>query len=193
VAKSRPKAQPRGDSNEAPKLTAEQGVELYHLANVVAPPFTFTGFTNNSTVSGQGTSSSHSPSRQAVDTGRTVFRKAMTAYVEGNYGESAELLEQAQEKEPLALDVQFYLGVCRLLIGQPQAAIEPLQRAASVKGPMLQQQAHYFLAKAYLQGMQFKEAEEELKAAAELTGPLKADSAALLKRLRALRAQLENN
>ncbi|HWY42391.1 MAG TPA: tetratricopeptide repeat protein [Candidatus Sulfotelmatobacter sp.] len=180
------------DTKSGPALTTAQGVEIYYLGSVVAPPFTFTGF-HSSSASGPGPFSLHSSSSQTVDTSRKVFREAMAAYVEGNYQEAGESLQQAAEKEPAALDVQFYLGVCQILNGQPQAAIHPLRQASSIKAPALQQEAHYYLAKAYLQSMQFEEAEAEFRIAAELTGPLKGDSAAVLLRLRALRAQIGKN
>jgi len=114
----------------------------------------------------------------------------MTAYLAGDYSVAAERLEQAATKEPGALDVQFYLGACRLLTGRPQRALEPLTNATKVSSPILQQQVHYYLAKAYVQCLELREAEYEFRVASGMTGPLKSDAGAMLKRLQALRAQI---
>jgi len=197
VAKTDPRASqpiPSPHGEEAPTLTQAQGVELYHLGSTSAPAFTFSGFTSNEqNAEGAGDISSNARPAHAIDSRRTAFRDAMAAYLEGKYSDASGLLEQAALKEPGALDVQFYLGVCRLLIGQPQRAIEPLTNAAKVSSPVLQQQAHYYLAKAYMQSLRLKEAEDELRIASQLTGPLKNDASGLLKRLQAFRAQLAEN
>lgn len=174
-------------------LTTAQGVELYHLGNVVAPPFTFAGFSSKRLLSGAGATNSHSQGGQAADSDRKLFRDGMTSYVNGNYKEAGEFLEQAAKVEPNAGDVQYYLGLCQLLNGNPQSAIDALRRAATLNSAARKQGAHYYLAKAYLQTMKLQEAEYEFLTASEMPGPLKGDSAVLLARLKTLRAQLGTN
>ena len=181
-------------NKETPTLTTAQGAELYYLGSTTAPAFTFSGFTSNEqNADGVGGVFHAARPARAIDPRRVAFRNAMAAYLDGNYSDASGLLEQAALNEPGALDVQFYLGICRLLIGQPQRAIEPFTNAAKVNSPVLQQQAHYYLAKAYVQSLQLKEAEDEFRVASQLTGPLKNDASGLLSRLQALRAQLAEN
>ena len=177
-------------NKETPTLTAAQGVELYYLGSTSAPAFTFSGFTSKEQTAEGGDVSSHSQPSRSVGSSRTAFRDAMNAYIDGNYSEAAERLDQAAVKEPGALDVQFYLGICRLLIGQPQRAIEPLKNAAKASSPTVQQQVHYYLAKTYVQSLQLQEAEDEFRIASQMTGPLKNDAGNMLRRLQTLRGQL---
>lgn len=194
VAEEKPKsALPPGDTHEKPELTTAQGVELYNLGNVVAPPFTFTGFSSKFFAPGAGATNSHSRGRQAADSNRKLFREGMTSYVNGNYKEAREFLEQAAKVEPNAGDVQYYLGVCQLLTGNPESAIDTLKRARTMNSAAHKQAAHYYLAKAFVQTMKLQEAEDEFRSASEMPGPLKGDSAVLLGRLKTLRAQLGTN
>lgn len=180
-----------------PSLTSDQAVEIYKLAQTPPPPYTFSGFSDQprSLHSTSPTLSVHRPA--TANTEREIFREAMTAYVKGDYVNSADFLEQAAKVEPEAEDVQFYLGVCRLLNGNAEGAIQPL-RNVTLTNPStttqtyvakLQQPSHYYLAKAYLQAMKLDDAERELTIASKMAGPLQKDAAQLLGRLKIVRAQ----
>jgi hypothetical protein len=181
------------DSQRKQELTTAQAVELYHLASVVAPPFTFSGFSTKHQMAFPGHPNSHARGGQNAESDRKIFREAMNAYIASDYRSAGELLVQAAKVEPNAADVQFYLGVCRLVNGHATEAVQPLKRAGATDNLVLRQEAHYYLAKAYLQDMNLGEAEDEFRAASELSGPLKTDSTVLLARMQALRAQVGKN
>jgi hypothetical protein len=168
-------------------LTPEQETELANLGQVQAAPFTFTGVsTKRFTTDYPGVTHDPKNSTSALGVERTSFREAMTKYLEERYGVAGELLEQAANAEPDAMDIQFYLGVCRLLSGQTQESIEPLKRATTAKSVALRQQAHYYLAKAYIQTRNLHGAETELLAASQMPGTLKDESAVSLAKVRRL-------
>jgi cytochrome c-type biogenesis protein CcmH/NrfG len=118
----------------------------------------------------------------------------MDSYVDKRYADATDLLEQAAKAEPNAADVNFYLGVCRLLQAKPTDSIAPLQAVlvnvnanANDTSPWAQS-AHFYLAKAYIQIGDLTDAETQLQTAAALTGRLSAEASSELTRLQAVRA-----
>jgi TolA-binding protein len=173
------------------KLTTAQGVEWYRLGAVEAPPYTFSGLAGGGNSPGSGNASSYSSRRDPADAGRVQFQAAMRAYVDGRYAEAVEGLAAALHSDPNAPDVNFYLGICDLLTGQPEKSIEPLQLATAGNSPLVQS-AHYYLAKAYIEDGQLTEAETELSRAIAVPGRLTSESRALLLRLGDFRKEIEN-
>jgi TolA-binding protein len=172
------------------KLTTAQGVEWYRLGAVEAPPYTFSGLGSTREPPDSGNGSSYSSRGAPADAGRVPFQDAMRAYLDGRYGEAIGGLTVAVKLEPTAPDINFYLGVCNLLEGQPEDSVAPLQTAAADNSP-LQQSSLYFLAKAYIQSGKLAEAEAELNRAIAVPGRLTKDASVLLVRLRAFRKQIE--
>jgi tetratricopeptide (TPR) repeat protein len=173
------------------QLTTEQGVELYKLAAVVPPPYTFSGLVAKGKLPDAHDKGKYSSGSTPSDTGRQLFQNAMAGYVEGRYGEAVSFLESAVQKEPKAADVNFYLGVCKLLLGHPQESIAPLKQAVAAGNSPYLQSSHYYLAKAYLQQEKFEEAEGEFHDAATISGRLTSEAKSLLARTQAFRAQLD--
>jgi lipoprotein NlpI len=99
------------------------------------------------------------------------------------------LLDDAVRIEPDSPDVNFYLGICRLLQGHSADSLPPLQKAFDKPDSPITQAAHFYLAKAHLQIGHLIEAETEFKAASEIAGPLQAEAASSLEQLRLLRAK----
>ena len=65
---------------------------------------------------------------------QSLFRDAMLAYVEKRYSDAGSLLENAAKQAPGSTDINFFLGVCRLMNGPLVTdAIEPLEAAAMDK------------------------------------------------------------
>jgi hypothetical protein len=178
AANSQPGAEP---ASMQPQLTTEQGVELYKLAAVVPPPYTFSGLVSKGKLPDAHDKGKYSSGSTPSDTGRQLFQNAMAGYVQGRY----------VQNEPKAADVNFYLGVCKLLLGHPQESIAPLKQAVAAGTSPYLQSSHYYLAKAYLQQEKFEEAESELHDAAAISGRLTSDTKSLLARTQALRAQLD--
>lgn len=171
----------------------ETAKELFRLGTVQAPPYTFSGFASSSAhdaVLGPGALSGKSgkaPTNQA----RPFFRDAMDAYVDKRYADATDLLERALQAEPNALDVNFYLGVCRLLQAKPADSIAPLQSVLVDEESPWAQPAHFYLAKAYIQTGDLAHAEAQLQAAAAMPGRLKAEAGSEVTRLQAVRASQE--
>jgi len=179
-------------SHEQPDLLSDEGEkELFRLALVNPPPYTFSGFTRyaKDTPSGLKSSGVRPGETKAPDGKRPVFQNAMLAYVDGNYERAGELLALALKQEPPAPDTYFFLGVCRLLLRDATGSVEPLRSALTQPQSPFTQSAHFYLAKAYLQRHDLGTAETELEAAASLTGEWTGSARAELARLRALRAR----
>jgi TolA-binding protein len=167
-------------------MSEEDAVELYRLAAVQAPPYTF----NQPGGSGPGTAQGAKPSSSfssMTGPGRAFFQQAMLAYVEGHYQDAAQLLEKTVQSQPRAAPANFYLGVCRLLQGHPSASVAPLKEVLAAPASSFTQSAHFYLAKAYLQMSQLEDAEREMQAAANLSGNLTAEAQSLSARIHALR------
>ena len=179
---------------EVPPVGSDETTkELFRLGTITAFPYTFSGFGS----SGKGVGSNVSLNALSDKTGgprssdptRAFFRSAMNAYVEKRYVDALEILEEAVKKEPGAPDVNFYLGICRLLEAKPEASITPLNAVLESKESPLQQAAHFYLAKAYIQTGDLANAESQLKTAAAMPGNLSTEAGLELGRLQALRSQ----
>jgi TolA-binding protein len=169
-------------------MSEEQAVELYRLAAVQAPPYTFNqpgGSTGPGTERGASSSSSFS---SMTGPGRAFFQQAMLAYVKGQYGDAAQLLEKSVQSQPRSVPANFYLGICRLLQGHPSESMAPLKEVLAAPASSFTQSGHFYLAKAYLQMSQLEDAEREMQSAAALTGNLTAESQSLAARIHTLRA-----
>ncbi|MBZ5506988.1 MAG: tetratricopeptide repeat protein [Acidobacteriia bacterium] len=193
VATSHPTPVPSSTPSNArkepasPGMSEEGAVELYRLAAVQAPPYTFNqpgGSTGPGTEPGAKPSSSFS---SMTGPGRAFFQQAMLAYVEGHYEDAAHLLEKTVQSQPRAVPANFYLGVCRLLQGHPSESVAPLKEVLAAPASSFTQSAHFYLAKAYLQMSQLEDAEREMQAAAALSGNLTAEAQSLAARIHELR------
>jgi tetratricopeptide (TPR) repeat protein len=174
--------------NKPRELTPAEAIELYKLAEVHPAQYSFPG---------PGPSRRPSKRTSAVentgpyDAASTAFQHAMVAYLERRYRDASEMLENAEQVEPNAPNINFYLGVSRLLLGRPDDAILALNKVTDEGKSRYVQSAHVYLAKAFLQKTDLKHAEAELLIASNMAGQLKTDATSLLDRVRALRTALE--
>lgn len=189
VAENKPVPAPA--RRQEPELTQEQAVELYKLGEVRPAPYSFAGLAGDAKL-GRHIANGAVPGGAAAGAGRSAFGEAMVAYLDGHYARAASLLEQAASLEPKAPDINFYHGVCNLLLGHPDEAFSALLEVIQEGKSPLVQPAHIYLARAYLQKMRLKEAESELEAASVLPGPRKQEAANLLRRLRVLRESISS-
>jgi hypothetical protein len=168
----------------------ETAIELYKLGMVKPPPYTFASFAASGKAPKGDATKGYFPKEPVQQSNRAVFRNAMVAYAKGHYDDATRLLEDAVNTEPDAPDVNFYLGICKLLQGHPADSLSPLQKALnkSKRDSTIPQAAHFYLAKAYLQAGDLAKTETELKAAGEIAGPLQAEAVSDLSRLQAVRA-----
>ncbi len=93
--------------------------------------------------------------------GLADLQAGMAHYDAGRYAEAAQTLQGYQSKQPDAA-VGVYLGVARLLSGQPQTAIQPLADAANAAEPPVAEAANWYLALAYLASNKPNQAREAL-------------------------------
>lgn len=186
----------RRDLQKRSELTSAQAVELYRLAEVRAAPYSFSGLAQGAPVRRAGPVEQTTTAGAVAGTTGAVspaFQRAMVAYVEGRYDDASRMLETAAQADPKAPNINFYLGVCRLLLGRPDDAIPSLMRVTEDGKSLLVQPAHVYLAKAYLQKADLKSAESELEAAGSLPGPRKNEANSLLLRVRAFRTAIEGS
>ena len=176
-----------GKKSASSGMSEEDAVELYRLAAVQAPPYTFNQ-PGSSTGPGAEPGTKPSSSFSSITgPGRAFFQQAMLAYVEGHYQEAADLLEKTVQSQPGAVPANFYLGVCRLLQGHPSESVAPLKEVLAAPASSFTQSAHFYLAKAYLQMSKLEDAGREMQAAAALSGNLTAEAQSLEARIHALR------
>ncbi len=168
-----------------PSLTTDQGVELYHLGEVRPPQYTFPGLAQNAKLPSGAPAGAYSEGGAGV---RGGFQDAMLAYVEGDYRVAGKMLESLVQKEPDSAEKNYYLGICRLMLGHPAEAVAPLKVATNDTRSSMLQAAHFYLAKAYLQTGDLAQAESELKASVAVPGRMSGDAKSLLTRVQAFRA-----
>ena len=181
-----------GNSRAAGAAGDETAKELFRLSTVHAPPFTFSGFASSGKDAAGSSPSAVSGNSSAPDRSgpaRPYFRSAMDAYVEKRYTDAIGFLEQAVKAEPNAPDLNFYLGVCRLLEAKPGDSITPFNVVLRDEGSPLAQGAHFYLAKALIQTGDLAQAEPHLQSAAALPGSLSTEASLELARLRTLRSK----
>jgi hypothetical protein len=187
-------SRPAPENVQAPEIaTDETAKELFRLGTVQPPPYTFSAFgSSGKNAAGEvnpNALSDKSGASRSSDPTRVFFRNAMNAYVEKRYMDALELLEGAVKAEPGAPDVNFYLGICRLLEARPEDSVAPLNVVLEHKESPLTQAAHFYLAKAYVQSGRLAEAEAQLLAATEMPGNLSTEAGLELARLQALRTK----
>jgi len=175
---------------QQPELTQEQAVELYKLGEIRPVPYSFAGLAGNAKFT-RHLANGAVPGG-AGPAGVSEFNDAMVAYVDGRYAKAASLLEQAATHDRKTPEINFYRGVCSLLLGHPDEALAPLMEVIQDGKTPLVQPAHIYMARAYLQKIELKQAEAELQAATALPGPRTQEAMKLLERVRALRASVES-
>jgi TolA-binding protein len=195
----------KAERNSSPppisKPNGDAGSEIAKLAIVVPLPYTFSGASHSQFAKPGRLQPGHEPASsvaggpgansQAGTTGfedaPDLFQAAMSSYVDKDYVSAANLLNRALELDPEMAQASLYLGICRLLQGKREDAVEPLKSASNQKRAAIAQPAHFYLAKAYLQLGRIGDAEIELQSAANLPGRLSGEANGLLQRLQAIR------
>lgn len=192
ISASNQPAVPPAVRKQQPVLTSEQALELYRLGEIHPAPYSFSGLAASAKYPARRAGAAAAvPGGVPADPERSSFRNAMVAYVDGRYADASIMLENAALLEPKAADINFYRGVCSLLLGRPDDAIAVLTKAIQEGKSQLVQPAHVYLARAYLQKANLKQAEAELATASVLPGPFKSEANSMLRRVRSLRASLE--
>lgn len=100
------------------------------------------------------------------------FDAAMAHYVAGRHGEAAATLRTLSNSRPTDPGIAFFWGISELVRGHPDAARKGLTRAVAAEVQPYADEAHFYLAKAYLAEDAVEPARTELRyAIAHEAGP----------------------
>jgi tetratricopeptide (TPR) repeat protein len=114
------------------------------------------------------------------------FLEAMEHYVRKDFAAAIPLLEEATRLDPEDPGPEFFLGISFLMTDQSAPAIESLRRTVGLGDTPYLEEAHFYLAKAYLGEGNVASATEELKKIVEMRGDLEEAAADLLLELQDL-------
>src|SRR5262245_28311254 len=121
---------------------------------------------------------------RGADAATAKFQAAMEQYQRQDFASARATLREASTLDPEAAHIAFFLGITSLLAGQPDEAAETLRRTVALGDSPYLEEAHFYLAKAYVKLARVDDAIGELDRAIQLRGDHEADA-------RAFRSQLE--
>ncbi|MDH4270679.1 MAG: hypothetical protein OEW18_01750 [Candidatus Aminicenantes bacterium] len=121
--------------------------------------------------------------RGAADEATMRFRTGMKCYVEGRYREAIPDLRTAAELNPERASIRFFLGICLLLTEKTNEGIEELRKTISAGDSAYLEEAHFYLAKAFLGKRDIGGAKEELNWVLEKGSNMKEEAARILTQL----------
>jgi tetratricopeptide (TPR) repeat protein len=125
--------------------------------------------------------------RSTPDEATARFQRGMGHYRKADYAAAVGDLRTAAELDPDAAHIRFFLGISHLMLGQDDVAIDRL-RATIVLGdsPYLEE-AHLYLAKAFLRRSDLGAAETQLMRLIQLRGPRSEEAQRLLTQVEGLK------
>ena len=127
----------------------------------------------------------YSPSvlRGAADEATVSFKEGMKDYVAGDYGAAIPSLRQAAHLDPERPDIAFFLAASELLAGNTASAIGEFERTIAMGDTPFLEEAHFYLAKAYLAQGEVDRARAELTTVQSLRGERLSEAGELLAQL----------
>lgn len=126
--------------------------------------------------------------RGTADEATLRFQSGMGRYQRADYRAAAAELEAAATIAPDAPHIRFFLGICRLMLGNDDAAIAQFQATIAIGDSPYLEEARLYLAKAYLRRKQLGAAEMQLKKLTELRGPHSNEAGRLLTKMETLKS-----
>jgi len=114
------------------------------------------------------------------------FRQGMERYQQGHYAETIPHLRSALEADAELLPARFYLGISCLVTDETDEAIQHLMKLAGSTPNPYQEEAHWYLAKAYFRKQDVEAGRSQLEQTVALNGPHATEARGLLERLREL-------
>jgi tetratricopeptide (TPR) repeat protein len=124
--------------------------------------------------------------RGTPDVATARFQLGMEHYRKGDYARAAEDLRVAADLDPEAAHSRFFLGVSHLLLKQDDAGIDRLQATIALGDSAYLEDAHFYLAKAFLGRKESRAAETQLKKLIELGGSRRNEARRLLAQIQQL-------
>jgi tetratricopeptide (TPR) repeat protein len=104
-----------------------------------------------------------------------LLNEAMSAYNEGNYEAATPRLQRYAALTDARPEIHLYLGISLMQTNQDAAALESLK--ISLDQPLVQQQAEWYIALAYLKQDDMDRARQQLEEIANNSGHYKQESA----------------
>jgi tetratricopeptide (TPR) repeat protein len=154
-----------GQGQPGQSASASASVTLAELGRFEPPPFTSGSL------------------RGFQDTAAARFREGMTLYARGDYRGAIAGLRAAARLDPEAAHATFFLGICQVFSGQRDEGIRALRQTITLGDSPYLEEAHFYLAKAFLQRNDSVSARQELMRAIELKGPLEQQARQLVDEL----------
>ena len=108
--------------------------------------------------------------RGLADEATRRFQEGMKAYATRDFRGAVPILREAAALDPTRPDIAFFLGASELLSGNTAGAVKELSRTIALGDTPFLEEAHFYLAKAYLGRAEIQAARMELAAAAQSTG-----------------------
>jgi tetratricopeptide (TPR) repeat protein len=124
--------------------------------------------------------------RGVTDEATERFHEAMAHYLKKDYTAAIRGLRAAARLDPKAANTQFFLATSYLLTDKTDAAIQGFQRTIALGNSPYFEEAHFYLAKAYLGKGDVGAAQDRLKKTVQLRGDLAEQAQGLLNQLQAL-------
>jgi hypothetical protein len=124
---------------------------------------------------------------RSVSAEAAAFRRGMERYRQADYRGAIVDLRAAEEGDPDAPHVHFFLGVSRLLLGEDTDAVDQLRTTIALGDSPYLEEAHFYLAKAFLRQKNLDAAERQLQELIALGGSTSGEAKQLIAQLGRLR------
>jgi tetratricopeptide repeat protein len=116
------------------------------------------------------------------------FQRGMDRYRQADYRGAINELRPAADQDPAAAHIRFYLGISQLMLGQDDPAIDSLRATIALGDSAYLEDAHWYLAKAFLRRKDSGAAERQLKEVIKLSGTRSSEARRLLNQLERLKS-----
>lgn len=165
-----PATPPQG-SSKSPGVAWRRAEVLARLARVEPPRY------------------SASVLRGATDEATLRFQDGMSAYTARNYAVAVQKLHDAAVLDPSRPDIAFFLGASKLLSGDATGAVGELRQTIAMGDTPFLEEAHFYLAKAYLKQGDAESAHAQLETVKAMHGEKSSTAGELLAQLANLPAK----
>jgi tetratricopeptide (TPR) repeat protein len=125
--------------------------------------------------------------RGLSDEATARFQRGMEHYRRADYRAAVDDLRVAADMDPEAAHTRFFLGVAHLMLGQDDAGIARLRATIALGDSPYLEDAHFYLAKAFLKRKDFGAAETQLNALIRLPGSKSDEARRLLSGIQTLK------
>jgi tetratricopeptide (TPR) repeat protein len=125
--------------------------------------------------------------RGVPDDATKRFQRGMEHYRKADYARAADELRAAAHLDPDGPHIPFFLGISHLMLNDDDAAIDRLQATTALGDSAYLEEAHWYLAKAFLRRKDLAAAEAELRRLVQLRGSRSGEAQRLLTQVERLK------